>query len=271
MFHRSGSRAFRGPLILLISVLLLACVAPSGVLISSLLLFSPASVEECGSGGPTPATTATDCGIDPEGNAIVAWALAIAAHLYPCPDIFEPGQLPPYMDVCYDAGMPPAVVRYWEATCPGCIAWQNGNLQCVMTVLAAFGLGGAPAPVAGNAISFWWDYFPHRPGWVEIPSFFAPGSTTSLAAPSTRGLPQPGDMVVWYISWDPLVGHIAVVVRVTPPRGDRQGSLTFAESNGPTPLYTMSINPDLTVNAWPGYFVAGYVRHVGAGGGAPAA
>jgi hypothetical protein len=71
-------------------------------------------------------------------------------------------------------------------------------------------------------------------------------------------------MVVWYISWDPFVGHIAVVVKVTPPSaGGREGSLTFAEANGPTPLYTMSINPDLTVNAWPGYFVAGYVRHIG--------
>ena len=40
-------------------------------------------------------------------------------------------------------------------------------------------------------------------------------------------------------------------------------SSTFAEANGPTPLYTMSINPDLTVNAWPGYFVAGYVRYIG--------
>jgi hypothetical protein len=232
---------------------------------------------ECGVSAPagsTPSATPTYCGIDPgidpEGNAIVAWALAIAAHLYPCPDIFTPGQLPPFMDVCYDRGLPPAVARYWEATCPGCASWENGNLQCVMSVLAAFGLGGAPAPVAGNAISFWWSYA-ERPGWVEIPVFFTPGSTTLLAPPSSRGLPRPGDMVVWYISWDPLVGHIAVVVRVTPPRGDREGSLTFAEANGPTPLYTMSINPDLTVNAWPGYFVAGYVRHVGAGGTPPAA
>jgi hypothetical protein len=76
-------------------------------------------------------------------------------------------------------------------------------------------------------------------------------------------------MVVWYISWDPFVGHIAVAVQVTPPGpGGRAGSLTFAEANGPTPLYTMTINPDLTVNAWPGYFVAGYVRYIG---GAPPA
>ncbi len=214
---------------------------------------------------PTPsATIPGGCGIDSHGNAIVAWALAIAAHLYPCPDVYDLGQLPPYMDVCYDRGMPEAVIQYWEQTCPGCREWQNGNLQCVMSVLAAFGLGGAPAPVAGNAITFWWNYA-HVPGWIEIPNFFEPGSTTMLATPMARGLPQPGDMVVWYISWDPFVGHIAVVVKVTSPTAGQLGSLTFAEANGPTPLYTMSINPDLTVNAWPGYFVAGYVRYIGIG------
>jgi hypothetical protein len=60
------------------------------------------------------------------------------------------------------------------------------------------------------------------------------------------------------------VGHIAVVVSVALPSPGHQGSLTFAEANGPTPLYTMSINPDLSVNAWPGYYVAGYVRNIGA-------
>jgi hypothetical protein len=122
MFHLSASTASRWPTILLVSaVLLLVCVAPSGVLMSSLLLFPPASVAECGSVGTTPATITTSCGIDPQGNAIVAWALAIASHLYPCPDIFDPGQLPPFMDVCYDNGLPAAVIRYWEATCPGYI------------------------------------------------------------------------------------------------------------------------------------------------------
>jgi hypothetical protein len=117
--------------------------------------------------------------------------------------------------------------------------------------------------VAGNAITFWWNYA-HLPGWVEVPAYFMPGSTSMLAAPYQRGLPHPGDMVVWYISWDPFVGHIAVVVQVTPPGpGGGAGNLTFAEANGPTPLYTMTINPDLTVNAWPGYFVAGYVRYIG--------
>ena len=82
MSRLSASPASRWPIILLVlSVLLLVCVAPSGVFMSSLLLFPPASVAECDSVGITPATITTDCGIDPEGDAIVAWALAIASHL----------------------------------------------------------------------------------------------------------------------------------------------------------------------------------------------
>jgi hypothetical protein len=255
--------------LILTGLALLLCVAPAGaVLGGSVLIFSEAGPQACPTGSAAPvdpppvATLPQDCGIDPHGNAVVAWALSIAAHLYPCPDMYDPGQLPPYMDTCYNQAMPRAVIQYWEETCPGCSQWQNGNLQCVMLVLAAFGLAGAPAPIAGNAITFWWSYA-HLPGWIEIPSFFLPGSTSELAPPSARGLPRPGDMVVWYISWDPLVGHIAVVVNVTLPSPARLGSLTFAEANGPAPLYTMSINPDLSVNAWPGYYVAGYVRNIG--------
>jgi hypothetical protein len=150
--------------LLLCGLALLMCVAPASALTGSLLFVSQPAGQSpvCGAdGGVSPpatdrakaATTSIslgDCGIDPRGNAIVAWALAIAAHLYPCPDIYIPGQLPPYMDVCYDGGMPAAVIRYWEATCPGCREWQNGNLQCVMSVLAAFGLGGAPASRGGQ-------------------------------------------------------------------------------------------------------------------------
>ena len=146
---------------ILIGLALLLCAAPaSAVLGGSLLSFSAAVPQACPTVSTTPVSPTSsagvpqDCGIDPHGNAIVAWALSIAAHLYPCPDIYNPGQLPPHMDTCYNQGMPRAVIQYWEETCPGCSAWQNGNLQCVMLVLAAFGLGGAQAPVAGNAISF---------------------------------------------------------------------------------------------------------------------
>lgn len=167
----------------------------------------------------------------------------MAAHLHDCP--------PSQMDVCYDAGFPPAAIAYWERTCPGCSEWQNGNLQCVMLVLAAYGVAGLPPPAAGNAIAFW-SLYAHRPGWVEIPAGAAP--------PGMRGLPAPGDMLVWYSALDPTLGHIAIVVGVTPPSGSQDGSVTFAEANGPGPIVTQPLLPDLTVATWAHYTVLGYIR-----------
>ena len=182
----------------------------------------------------------TDC-INPNGNAIVAVALGMAAHLHGNPDVW------------YDAGFPQAVISYWEQTCPGCSEWRNGNLQCVMLALAAYGIAGIHPPAAGNAITFW-SLYANRSGWVEIPAAWAP--------PGQRGLPQPADWIVWYSSFEPAVGHIAVVVQVVPPIGGRSGSITFAEANGPGPLVTEALLPDLTVQTWGGYAVVGYIRHV---------
>jgi hypothetical protein len=75
-------------------LVLLMCFAPGSALMDSLLLISRTGVQSpaCGGSGGTPltrpertaaASTLTGgCGIDPSGNVIVAWALAIAAHLY---------------------------------------------------------------------------------------------------------------------------------------------------------------------------------------------
>lgn len=179
--------------------------------------------------------------INPNGNAIVAVALEMASHLHGNPDVW------------YDAGFPQAVISYWKQTCPGCSQWRNGNLQCVMLALAAYGVAGIHPPAAGNAITFW-SLYANRPGWVEISAAWAP--------PGQRGLPQPGDWIVWYNSFEPAVGHIAVVVQVAPPTGGRSGSVTFAEANGPGPLVTETLLPDLTVRTWSGYAVVGYIRHV---------
>ena len=182
----------------------------------------------------------TDC-INPNGNGIVAVALEMAAHLHGNPDVW------------YDAGFPQAVITYWEQTCPGCSEWRNGNLQCVMLALAAYGVAGIHPPAAGNAITFW-SLYANRSGWVEIPAAWAPQGQ--------RGLPQPGDWIVWYSSFEPAVGHIAVVVHVAPPMGGRSGSVTFVEANGPGPLVTEALLPDLTVQTWSGYAVVGYIRHI---------
>lgn len=181
-----------------------------------------------------------DC-INPNGNAIVAVALQMATHLHGNPDVW------------YDASFPPAVIAYWEQTCPGCSEWQNGNLQCVMLALAAYGVAGVHPPAAGNAIAFW-SLYANRAGWTEIPAAWAPAGQ--------RGLPQPGDWIVWYSAFEPGVGHIAVVVQVTPPSGGQAGDVTFVEANGPGSLVTEPLLPDLTVQTWSGYAVVGYIRHV---------
>jgi CHAP domain len=228
------------------------------VLVVSLLL-APAALIAFGDGGgdgygcPTPTTigsptagtqpsstgAGTDC-INPDGNAIVA--VAMAAHLHGNPDVW------------YDSGFPPAVIAYWQQTCPGCREWQNGNLQCVMFALAAYGVAGIRPPAAGNAIRFW-ALYAQRPGWIEIPSAVAP--------PEERGLPQPGDWMVWFNVHEPGVGHIAVVIQVHAPFAGQAGSVTFAEANGPGPIVTQTLLPDLTVLTWRnGYSVVGYIRHL---------
>ena len=174
-------------------------------------------------------------------------ALSIAAHLYGNPDTW------------YDTGMPPPVLHFWASVCPsgtGCWNdWQEGSLQCVLLVTGAFALAGLPLPVAGNAIDFW-SLYQHRPGWIEVPSAIAP--------PSQRGLPMPGDIMVWYDP-PPLVGHVAIVVGVNPPMGEHNGSVTFAEANGPGSLVTQVLLPDLSVVTWSNpipYSVLGYIRPV---------
>lgn len=190
-------------------------------------------------GAPQSTATPACLGGGPQAAAIVAVALAMAAHLH--------GNL----DVWYDAGFPPAALAYWAATCPGCSEWQNGNLQCVMFVLAAYGVAGIHPPAAGNAVTFW-ALYAHRPGWLEVPSGVAP--------PGLRELPLPGDMMVWYSALEPTVGHIAIVVGVAPPHGPVAGSVTFAEANGPSPIVTEPLLPDLSVATWNHYTVLGYIR-----------
>jgi hypothetical protein len=175
----------------------------------------------------------------PAAEAIVVVALAMAAHLHGNPDVW------------YDAGFPPAALAYWAHTCPGCAEWRNGNLQCVMFVLASYGVAGVHPPAAGNAVAFW-TLYAHRPGWLEVPAGAAP--------PGRRGLPLPGDMMVWYSVLEPAVGHIAIVVHVVPPRGPLAGAVTFAEANGPSPIVTAPLLPDLSVSTWSHYTVLGYIR-----------
>src|SRR6266487_543409 len=58
------------------------------------------------------------------------------------------------------------------------------------------------------------------------------------------------------------VGHMVIVVEVKPPTAGRDGSLTFAQANGPGPINTFSLPQSLVMHTWPGYTVLGYIRHV---------
>lgn len=235
---------------LLITLLVAVVLAPAALMADGIIgggngcpTLTTASTTAALSATNTPSpTAASDC-LNPNGNAIVSVALQMAAHLYGNPDVW------------YDSAFPPAALAYWQQTCPGCKEWQNGNLQCVMFALAAYGVAGIHPPAAGNAIKFW-ALYAHQPGWIEVPSAVAP--------PAQRGLPQPGDWMVWFNAADPFVGHIAVVVEVRPPIGSQAGSVTFAEANGPGPIVTETLLPDLSVLTWHGgYSVVGYIRHVG--------
>ncbi len=182
------------------------------------------------------------------GSGVAQVALTIAAHLYGNPDTW------------YDTGMPQSVVQFWANACPmgsGCWAdRQEGSLQCVLLVTASYALAGSPLPAAGKAIDFW-SLYQHRPGWIEVPS--------AIAQPSERGVPMPGDIMVWYDP-PPLVGHVAIVVGVKPPLAGHHGAVTFAEANGPGPLVTQTLLLDLSVVTWSNpipYSVLGYIRPAG--------
>lgn len=66
-----------------------------------------------------------------------------------------------------------------------------------------------------DAIDWWYDYA-HMPGWTEIPSAAAP--------PDQRGVPEPGNVVIWD---DGGAGHIAIVIDVQLPTSVRRASIAF--------------------------------------------
>ena len=179
------------------------------------------------------------------GNGqIVQNALTMAAHLHNCP--------PDNLDQCWDTGFPQTALAYWARECPGCAA-ANGNLQCVMFNVAAYGLAGIALPVVSNAIDFWANYQAsglRAKGWEEIPN--------------GAGMPAPGDMVILSSPYFGGVGHMTIVTAVTPPTGGQVGSLTFAQANGPGSVNTFPLPPDLRLSTWTNYTVLGFIRYANA-------
>ncbi len=193
------------------------------------------------------------------GAQVVAWAQAMAGALYvnpACggrvsyPDCYFTWYKAPGSD--YPPGMPTfpqAVIQYGQRICPGCSAWANGTYQCVSFVRGAYSQV-YPMRLTANAFDLWTVYAT-QPGWMEIPSAFAP--------PGQRGIPMPGDVMIFK---DASIGHAGIVMSVELPTATTIGAITFSNSNSVNPYTTMPLLPDLSVDtaSWPGYTVWGYIR-----------
>lgn len=180
---------------------------------------------------------------------VVALARQMADALYVNPSCEGIISYPDCYYTWYNASFPSPVIAYGNQVCPGCSAWANGTYQCVSFVRGAY---GPIYPMVWTANAFdLYALYAGKPGWQEIPSAAAP--------PGERGLPLPGDVMVFK---DSSVGHVAIVMNVMPPTNEQNGSITFANANSVSPYTTMSLLSDLSVDtsSWPGYTVWGYLR-----------
>lgn len=179
--------------------------------------------------------------------SVVQLVLQMAAHLYVNPACHGQISFPNCYYTWYDRGFPASVIQYGEVVCPGCWAWANGTYQCVSFVRGAYSQA-YPMRLTADAFALW-SVYAHQPGWQEIPAAAAP--------PGQRGLPEPGDVIVWR---DRGAGHVAIATAVVPPTATSDGLITFANANSDAPVEQMVIHPDHSVSTWPGYTVWGYLR-----------
>src|SRR5450759_3088729 len=219
-----------------------------------------------GTSTSTPDTTPTSGGTTSAcvpasqiGAQVVAWAQAMASALYVNPVCGGRISYPACYDTWYKAPgtayppgapiFPQAVIQYGAQVCPGCSAWANGSYQCVSFVRGAYSQV-YPMRLTANAFDLWAVYA-GQPGWTEIPSVSAP--------PGQRGIPMPGDVMVFK---DASIGHAAIVMSVELPTSTTVGAITFSNSNSGIPYTSMPLSPDRSVDAasWPGYSVWGYIR-----------
>jgi hypothetical protein len=221
---------------------------------SSLATSTPASTP---TGAGTPVDLAAACSPgSPYGSAVVAWARRMADALYvnPACGSQRGGTC---NDTWYTSAFPQPVIQYgqtWCRTQGGCADWANGSYQCVSFVRGAYSQV-YPMTVSNDAFALWGTY-QHVPGWQEIPA----AATTNVAA---RGLPQPGDVMVFQSTG---VGHVAIVLQVQAPVNGKPGQVQFANANSSSAYDQMPIEPDLTIDTaeWAPsgghYVVWGYLR-----------
>lgn len=205
----------------------------------------------------TPGATSTDASTcypgNPYGAQVVAWARQMADALYvnPACGARRGGAC---NDTYYTSAFPQAVVQYGQAWCQphgDCSDWASGSYQCVSFVRGAYSQV-YPMRLSNDAFGLWQTY-QHVAGWQEIPA----AATSHL---SLRGLPEPGDVMVFK---DTSVGHVAIVLAVQPPTNGHAGSITFANANSSSAYDRMPILPDLTIDTreWGStYIVWGYLR-----------
>lgn len=231
------------------------------VVLGAVFLTTVAMVFEYSLTGGEPSHT-TQCFALPS-CAIVFAATTLEYHLegaylreYPTDSTGQPS----------DPLLQPIFKNWLEPICGGylCDDIHTGSFQCVSFIKAAFYLVGIELTDHPDAIT-WWDHYATKPDWQEI-------WASPYVAQSQRGLPEPGDIIIW--NGDAAgrpAGHIAIVIGVQAPTATGQeGWVEVAQANGPgnrfgdAPwpgnYYTMPLRPDDTVLTWQGYYVVGYLR-----------
>ena len=192
----------------------------------------------------------------PYALQVVAWAKKMADALYvnPACGSKRGGNC---NDTSYTSAFPSQVIAYGQTWCKAhgdCADWANGTYQCVSFVRGAYSQV-YPMKYTNDAFGLW-ETYQSLPGWQEIPS-------AAVADPAQRFLPQPGDVMVFR---DTSVGHVAIVIAVQPPQGQKNGWVDFANANSSSAYDRMPLLPNLLVDTseWApsggNYIVWGYIR-----------
>ncbi|HEU5348595.1 MAG TPA: CHAP domain-containing protein [Ktedonobacterales bacterium] len=190
----------------------------------------------------------------PYAAQVVQWASEMARALYVKPSCGQVRSYPNCYDTWYNDTFPQVVIAYGQQWCQAhddCFDWANGTYQCVSFVRGAYSQV-YPMTLTNNAFALWATY-QNQPGWQELPS-------TAVADPAQRGIPEPGDVMVFK---DTGVGHVAIILSVQLPSNGHNGWVVFANANSSSASDRMPLLPNLLVDtsAWQGnYAVWGYLR-----------
>jgi hypothetical protein len=190
------------------------------------------------------------------GSAVVSWAKRMADALYvnPACGTRRGGDC---NDTWYTSAFPQPVIDYGQAWCQAhgdCGDFANGSYQCVSFVRGAYSQV-YPMTLTNDAFGLWATY-QNVPGWQEIPAL-------ATADPAQRFLPEPGDVMVFK---DLSVGHVAIVMAVQAPSGQKSGWIEFTNANSSSAYDRMPLLPSLIVDTseWAAsggqYAVWGYIR-----------